>query len=326
MVLCHLHGSGLLYRITHVHPAFDGASGFVLLSGLVLGMVQRRRLNREGLPALQAKTARRLGLLYLAQVGLGTLALLVSPPFRVYAAADPAVAVLGVLTLQVAPSVGNILRMYVVFFILALVAYRLLAARRTVALLSASLALYVGGAYLAPAYTTFSSGPTQAEAFSWAGWQLLFFSALVLGWHWQRLDVAGFLELRRWPVLAAALGGLVVSRIAYPYLPELFAKDKFAPGRILVAYLGVAFLIVSVDLLLARVPHQIFRPLTALGQRSLDSYLWQAVAGVVLVSGAGVPRSAALALGTLAACWAWAELRRVWDGRAQRAVAAHPAH
>lgn len=314
MVVSHLHGDGAFYRFTHLQAGFDGASGFVLLSGLVLGMVQHRRLGREGLPAVQLRTARRLGLLYASQVGLGLLALLVIPAFREPAEADPRGAVLGVLALRVAPSAGNILRMYVVFFLLAIPVYVLLAAGRTAVALLSSLAVYLAGAYAGPAYTTFS-GAAGGQGFSWAGWQLLFFSALALGWHWRRLDARAFLSRRRWQVLAGTALGLVATRLAYPYVPALFAKSVFAPGRILVAYLGLAFLVVLVDLLLERLPGWPLRPLAALGRRSLDCYLWQALAGMLLLSTALVPRSALLAWGTLGWCWGWAEARAAWTRR-----------
>lgn len=70
MVTGHLAGFLLLAGIFHVFPKFDGASGFVLLGGLVLGMVERRRVLREGLAAVPTKSVRRLGLIYGAQVAL----------------------------------------------------------------------------------------------------------------------------------------------------------------------------------------------------------------------------------------------------------------
>jgi hypothetical protein len=54
-----------LHKITHAPLWIDGATGFVLLAGLVLGMVQARvATSRQGL----ARLGRRTMLVYAAHV------------------------------------------------------------------------------------------------------------------------------------------------------------------------------------------------------------------------------------------------------------------
>lgn len=322
MVLAHLGSGGVLFAVTHIHPGFDGASGFVLLSGLVLGIVQHRRLRTAGLRAVEVRTLRRLGLLYVAQFAISLLAVLVVQRDRLVSPDTTGEVVLGLVTMQIAPSVGNILRMYVVFFCLALPAYWMLSRGRAALLLCCSFALYVLGAFVAPEYTTFTRDLTNAEGYSWAGWQLLFFSALVVGWYWESHDLLGRLQRHAWPVLGIAAGVLVVTRIGYHWVPSWFDKGTFAPARILVAYGAVAFLVVLVELLLARVPRPLFRPLESTGRRSLDSYLIHAAIGIVAVAGLGLPRGDLLAFTAFAVCWGWAELREKVHAVRQRGLSA----
>ena len=70
MTFGHLAHTSLFTRIIHFHPGlwFDGASGFVLMSGLVLGMVQKSRVTRASLATVQRTLLKRAGLIYLVQI------------------------------------------------------------------------------------------------------------------------------------------------------------------------------------------------------------------------------------------------------------------
>src|SRR4051794_18306348 len=96
MVSSHLTVGSLLSRALHPFPAFDGAPGFVLLSGLVLGIVQHKRFAAHGLAAVEWKTVRRIGVIVVAQLSLVLLGLVVGlaaphdgvPPVREYSITD----------------------------------------------------------------------------------------------------------------------------------------------------------------------------------------------------------------------------------------------
>lgn len=316
MVLGHLAPQSRVSWVVHSIPAFDGASGFVLLSGLVLGIVQSRRLASHGLAAVERKTVRRIGVIYVAQVSLGLLAVAaaavaVADHRNLHPAGDsPAQAVWRVLTLQAAPPAGSVLRLYVVLLALVVAAYVLLARGRPVAVLLASLALY-GVGYLAPAATSLRSYSGDLGA-NWATWQLLLVLALLVGWHWRPARIGERLLAR--PVRVVAVTGALVlaAAVGERVAPALYDKQMFGPARVLNAFAVVTLLFVVVSRLLDVLPRAAFRPVESVGARSLDSYVIQAGVAVVVPSLVVLPAGAALVVAvlTLALCWGWAELRR----------------
>ncbi|MFS0703550.1 OpgC domain-containing protein [Cellulomonas sp. 179-A 9B4 NHS] len=329
MVTGHLAPQSTVSYALHQVPAFDGASGFVLLSGLVLGIVQSRRLTTHGLAAVERKSARRIGVIYVAQVSLGLLALAVAAVATTEhrnvhpAGTSTAEAVWRVLTLQAAPPAGSVLRLYVVLLALAMLAYVLLARGRWVAVLAGSAALY-GVGYLVPQVTSFRSYSGELGA-NWATWQLLLVVALVVGWHWAPARIGERLLAR--PLLVTAVTGALVAaawageRVA----PALYDKTMFGPARVLNAFAVVTLLFVVVSRLLEVLPRAAFRPIEVIGTRSLDSYVIQAGVAVVVPSFVVGWTDVALgvALATLALCWGWAELRR-WRPWARDAVPVAP--
>ncbi|KGJ81762.1 hypothetical protein GY21_01405 [Cryobacterium roopkundense] len=327
MITGHLAAGSLIARATHVFPQFDGASGFVLLSGLVLGIVQSRSVHRVQLRRIQCATLARVALIYLAQsaiVLLGLALLLLGT--RTHANVPPtegrglAELTFSAITMSLAPPAGSVLRLYVVFLLLAMGAYWLLKRGRWVEVLAASGAVY-GLGIACREYTSFVAFDGETRGANWAMWQLLFISALVLGWHWERLGADHFLRRWRWALLVAYLpvGGVVL--LAGRLAPELFDKIDVTVLRIAVAYATLAFLYAAVEIVLPVTPRAVVRPIELIGQRSLDSYIIQASVAVIVPSFIVLhphsPASQLLAVVTVVACWEWARwrVRRSTSGR-----------
>lgn len=333
MVSAHIAAGTLFARAVHVIPAFDGTSGFVLLSGLVLGIVQSKRFAQQGLAAVEWKSTRRIGVILAGQIGLVLLAILaalfaryehrnVAPVFEM----SPEEVLLGASTLYLAPPSGSVLRLYVVLLAIALLAYLLLSRGLWWAVLGGS-ALVYGIGWLVPELTSFRGYNTDSLGANWACWQMLFIVALVIGWYWRPLDIPGWIY-RHSGALACTTGALIVaSFFGERVMPELYVKTMLAPGQLVNAYTVVLFLIVVLTWLLRVIPRWVFRPIEMVGTRSLDSYIIQAGVAIVVPSLLlFAPTSATaviIALLTLLICWGWAEFRRspYWPAAVRRTSA-----
>src|SRR3954454_9734595 len=77
MTTAHLAAGSWPYLFTHSAVFIDGAVGFVLLSGVMVGRTQRRIADRDGLLAGQRKLLRRIGVIYAAHLALCVVGFLV---------------------------------------------------------------------------------------------------------------------------------------------------------------------------------------------------------------------------------------------------------
>ena len=323
----HLANGSILDRITHPSAWVDGASGFVLLSGLLVGMVQRRTGERDGARAGRVKLLRRVRLIYvghlfLALVALGTAAVDPVGAERLPSPADQGGwgwAVLRALTLRINPYFASILSLYVVVMLLSLITVELLRRRKVVVAASYALVVYAVGV-VRPEWTQLPREAGVSLTLSWGAWFGLFSLGLIGGWYW-RHGVAAALERRG--VQAAAVGALGVALVAPVLLegrlPEWAVdKDLMGPVRLVlsVGFYAGGYLVLR-SLQRAEVVDRVLSPLTLLGQRSLDSYLVLSTLVLVLpslVEYEGWSRTAvALGLASLLVCLAWAVLRRWRD-------------
>jgi hypothetical protein len=313
MVAGHVAGGAAFTRAVHIVPNFDGASGFVLLSGLVLGIVQRRRLAAGGLRAAQGKVLRRIGMIYVAQVALSLAALIAgavaTQPSRNHLFAPDGLlpALGGIVAMISAPPAGSVLRLYVAMMLLGLGMFWLLARGRWAAALAIGVAVYVLG-HVAPGWTSFRAATGEPGA-NWATWQLLFTSALVVGWYWESLRIGARLLEHRWATVIVALAFIAASALVHRHLPLLYGKSNMGLGRQLVAYAFVAGAFVVVTNLQRLIPERVLRPFVLVGQRSLDAYIIQALIVMIVPSFLAYSRrglfAQSLILVTLAACYAW---------------------
>lgn len=231
MIVNHIGGASWLYWLTGGNTGpVTAAEGFVFLSGLVLGIVSRKRVSKDGLrAAIRASLARAWTLyaltvvLTVVFVGLtvGTsLSLWVDRELLGEVKSWPAL-LASVAAVRFTWNGTDILALYALLLAAAPLALVFLAKGRPFALLTASWSLWL--AYqLAPGHAVIPWTIEHASTFPFAAWQALFMSALVIGYHRQELS-AWFARESHRPHgaglvyrlgLGVAAGGLVLLGIA----------------------------------------------------------------------------------------------------------------
>ena len=344
MTSSHLAVGTVVDRALHPAPWVDGASGFVLMSGLVLGMVQPGRFRRGGLRGASVQLVRRALMLYAIHVALVLLSV-VAGLLRPSVAWFPDVedhggiarTVGATLLLRVNPPDIDILSLYVILLLLAVPALVLLAKGRAWLLGVASVALYVG-ATAAPALFTLPMGDGRSSKFNWGTWQLLFLAAFVVGWSWKRYDLRHRLAGRTAFLVAAGtwfgvtlLGVLLASAGLVPALqPALhqayYDKTDQGLGRLVLAGAAFVTLYAALTWLSTRYRLRALRPVERLGRRSLSAFVVLTLITVLvpLVAGREVhgPGAVVVMLGALLVMYGYVLLRP--DTAAPARVAEQP--
>jgi len=338
MCTAHLAAGSWPYEVAHSAVWVDGAVGFVMLSGVVVGMVQRSTIARAGLAAGQVKLLRRAGVIYLANLALCLVAFVVvaldPPRAGLYPSVDllggGVPAVVATLTLQVNPRYTSILSLYVVLLLLTTGAVVALQRRRVPVLVGASLALYVAGRVW-PEVFNFSVLPGVPGAVNWASWQLMFAGALLIGWYWRSPAVRWALTSGRLltaaallVALGAAIGWTLRLSSAVPWRAQIdwiFSEGTLGPGTILLAFAAVQ-VAYRVCRVLVRVAGPVVAPIGRIGRRSLDCYLILCVTVIVAPSVARYSPTGlvavAVTLAVLIVMFGWCLFR---DGVASRRTA-----
>lgn len=210
VVVDHMELNSAFYVLSHERiGAVSGAELFVLLSGVVLGMVHRRRAIAEGWRASANRMWARARLLYLvslvvvfAAFALSHVPLLddhvlttwtdqatdvtyslygTTPLLRDYPV--PPASVLDILFLNIGPYQFNVMGLYVVLLALAPFAMRLLLSGRWWLLVLSSVAVYAANQFL-----HWHVVPSSfANQFPLLSWQLLFVAGLTIGFGWERV-------------------------------------------------------------------------------------------------------------------------------------------
>lgn len=269
MIVDHFPGfSSWLYVVTgHDQYIVSAREGFVLVSGIVMGLVYRPIVEQLGLEAMTVRALRRAGQIYLVAVGLAlglaslnqTVGLDYTlgwrPPIG-----DPLALVVGVVTLHQTWPLADIMLFYALAVAVAPLPLWLFYRGRTALALAGSWVLWA-------AYQVFPSMAivpwmvSPAEGFPFSAWQLLFMNGLAVGYHRGRI-AAGLRRLPHAAVFLALVVGLAGALPLYSYhsqLPpslggpanilggELFHSYYLGPGRLLAAAIvfGLFYLVLS---------------------------------------------------------------------------------
>lgn len=327
MIIGHMAQGSLMWKVTHFGTV-DAASGFMLMSGLVLGMVQRRVFARSGARFAAVKIVRRVVVIYVAHLSIVTTAVLMAawrpgshralPDLARYNSA--AEIAWHIVTLRLNPTYLDILPLYLIFMVLAVLATTALQRGHWQIVLALSIAAYC----ISQVTQGWAVLPRQEGVpgdFNWMAWQVLFFAALTVGWHWASLrerlhtraviTAASVVALAA-GVAAAALRAVATSSTNAAALTEI-ALDKGSLGlvRLILALAALLLLYRASTWLVGR--SNVLSPLARLGRHSLDSFvilsLAVAIVPTVLGNGAGTMLAQTAALAVALLCWAWAVLR-----------------
>ena len=227
----------------------SGGEGFVILSGVVLGMVSRGRVEKKGWKYALSRLVDRAVQLYRVNVAIIASVLLLSlVPFldtheaRTFtdrfanltyplfpdASADFYTVVGRLLLLRMGPHQTQILGLYVVLLALTPLVLWLLTLGRTRLLLGASWILYFA-AKMQPGNLT---GAQFENAFPLLLWQVIYVHGLAAGYH--RAALEGFFTRRaRWAVwgaVAVFLGCLVLAQgTTNPVVPAWARLELLSP-------------------------------------------------------------------------------------------------
>ncbi|MBV9357319.1 MAG: OpgC domain-containing protein, partial [Chloroflexi bacterium] len=342
MVVDHLGGPSVLYLLTGGNRFYTSAAeGFIVLSGLTVGLVYRRIAERQGLATAFRRLLARAWTLYVLAVGLTLVMLTVSELLHLPWAAgleesSPLEVVWAILSLHQTYYLVDVLALYVLLMLAAPIALFLLCEGQTWILLGVSWVTWLGFQAF-PAQTELPWTIAGNNLFHLSAWQVLFFTAMAIGYHRQRIG-AVVRESARTPLLLASAIGVALLILAYASQPAvlqalqsslshvtslsqaeledaLFAKAYVRVGRILASVLVFGFLF----LLTSRCWEPIRRGLgwlvLPLGQNALYAYsthvvLALALGGLVAHEAGGNPwTNAAIQVASVGLVWLAVRLR-----------------
>ena len=290
MVVDHIGGYSPLREITGGNIFFvSAAEGFVFISGLLLGGVYRRIIEREGFRSALLKALRRARTLYILTVTLTFMLAYITwwigaPWAKPEEIANPLTFALHLLTLRTSYPFTDVLALYTLLIIGAPLALGLLYRGWTWALLAGSWALWL--LYQISPYAAGQPLPT-IHSFHPAAWQIYFVHAMALGYHRQRVAawfhslshraLFGWLALLFGVLLAihvssGALLAPVVGDNVGGFMQAVFLKNPVRVGRLVAALIvfPLAYMVVTYCWLpLRSVMGWLLLPL---GQNSLYSY------------------------------------------------------
>jgi enterochelin esterase-like enzyme len=317
MILDHVRGPSPLYLLTGGNRFFTSAAeGFILTSGLVTGLVYRRMIARAGIGASLNKLLVRAGVLYLLTIGL-TLAflplseILYLPWAQGVSLANPLELIVSVLTLHRTYYLVDVMALYTVLFLIAPLAFILIAQGKTWVVLGFSWLLW--GLYqFFPEAMALPWPMAGNYLFQLAPWQALFFSGLVLGAQQHRIPTLGCNGTRNALIITGLLtAGLIAGYFvldpptdAMPtqialvsgvpldvrlwFQENLFAKADVRPGRLFASAIVFSFLFFLTTHFWERIRRGLGWLLLPLGQHALYAYTVH-VGAVALVALALAP-------------------------------------
>ena len=285
------------------------AEGFVLMAGLLIGLIYTRKLARDGSGPVNRQLLRRAGRIYVAHLAclagvfawMGAYAILsgtgeppLGSPWALFE--QPAAALGATILLLHQPGLLDVLPMYCGLVLVTPLVLHQLQRRRAVGVLVVS-ALLWGITNLIDEPRPLVRGLLNTGAFNFGAWQFIYLAGLVAGHAWQEGRWPAWLRPSR-RMLWIAGGGLVVfmafnhhvARTGFAadlWLP-LVNKNNLAPLRLLNAAL-LAFTVWSwLALRAARgAPSPRCAPLARMGRHSLPVFSVHVVVALVIL---GLPR------------------------------------
>ncbi len=269
MVAAHVGDPTWLNWALHLPGFTNGASGFVLVSGIALGIVSARRVGRIGMGGAISRILRRAGQLWLAHLFLALGMLCASEAMGGMRSVPPVgesggwgVVLLRVAALIFQPTYMDILPMYI-WCLLAAVPTLLLMPRGWAIPVAISLALYLAVQW-DPMFMNFGlKRPGLVRGFHVWAWQFLFVGGLAIGWKCPP-------ALWRIPVwTSAVVCAALIALVRWPGAEPLFDLYTMGVARLLGTVAGLALL----HGLLSRAPGSILGVFALPGRHALTLFV-----------------------------------------------------
>lgn len=293
MVVDHFGGASWFYLITRNNQFFtSGAEAFVVISGMVVGMVYKDIILREGFRATTLKALKRALKLYQLTVVMTLAFAAVSAFFHLPWAngvdlGDPLEFTFNVIILHETYYLADIPMMYAIFMTLAPCGLWLLYKSRGGLLLLLSFLVWAGFQFV-NAEQILIWPIIGGTTFHPAAWQLFFAWAMVLGYHRDAIG-AKLRQVPKWARFAFVLVFFLALLDLYspdvnvfdmiiPGLREqvlagqLFNKSTVAPGRILATGILFQFMYLLLTDIWKPIRKGLGWLLVPLGQNALYSY------------------------------------------------------
>jgi hypothetical protein len=290
MVADHIGGErSWLYAVTGGDAFFvSAAEVFVFISGLLMGIIYAGVIARQGLGAALMKSLQRAWTLYLMTVSLTLTLMALSSQVGLgwgsgVTDASWSDLIVSVLTLHRTFYLTDVLLLYTLLILAAVPVLVLLVHARTTHVLVGSWGLWMLW-QLAPQHAQFPWAIADNSVFNFPAWQALFVTAMVIGYHRQRLEqhLAG-VSKRRVLGISGAFVAIVIA-VHVGFLPpasvfhgivvdHLFSKLDLGIGRLFVfaGFFIFAFALVSVGWVPIR--RALGWLLLPLGQDALSAYI-----------------------------------------------------
>jgi enterochelin esterase-like enzyme len=312
MVVDHIAGPSKLYLITGGNHFYTSAAeGFIFLSGLTVGLVYRRVAERQSLAIAMRRLLERAWALYALTVGLTLLMLPFSEVLKVPWAngiqeTTPLQIVWAIFSLHQTYYLVDVLALYVLLMLAAPLALFLLREGRTPVVLLTAWLIWAGFQFF-PQQTELPWTTAGNNLFYLSAWQVLFFTAMVIGYHRARLRAiipatwqlpllvatgVGFaavigLYSNQTLLLEAAQSALTDSSGRFSWSvadleDALFAKGAVRMGRILASAIVFAFLFQLVTVFWAPLRRALAWLFIPLGQNALYAYSTHVVMALAL--------------------------------------------
>ncbi len=290
MIVDHVGGrDSWLYAVTGGNRFFvSAAEAFVLISGVVLGIVYLGVVERRGIGVALMKALSRAWMLYVVTVlltlGFAGLSSLLGLPWAAMSDGGVGSFVVAVATLHRTYFLADVLLMYALLLLIAGPVILLLSQGRWAVVLLGSWAVW-GLWQVVPQWSSILWEVQGNPVFNLSAWQVIFVNGIVVGWHRQSIERS----VARLPRGVAATGlGLAVVTVPVLYvlqttrlelleaswLLQTFAFDKsdLVIGRLIVLVLLSIVAFAATSALWTPVNRAVGWLLLPLGQHALTAY------------------------------------------------------
>mgnify|MGYP003288408298 CR=1 FL=1 len=290
MIADHIGGErSWLYALTGGDAFFiSAAEVFVFISGLLLGIISAGVMARHGLGVALMKSLKRTWSLYLLTVTLTLSFIALSAQLDLswgpeMASVSWTDVIVSVITLHRTFYLTDILLLYTLLVLTAVPVLVLLTQGHTRSVLVGSWALWTLW-QLAPQHAQFPWAVADNSVFNFPAWQVLFVTAMAIGYHRQALEryVTRVSEHLLLVGSGAIVAAAIVVYVSFPQGPmspgawlvdQLFSKVDLRVGRLFIFASFLTFAVTLLTLAWRPIRRTLGWLLLPLGQDALSAYI-----------------------------------------------------